>query len=163
MYFGDDEERKAYIAKRIDVMRKAAACLPLLRTALTKFDGKVYNKRFIESFDTDTDKLSISAERRSYNDSDYVDLYACINRQYSQKEHICRIELKNKRINAKQAIESASKCRAELLQKAAELETYLEKIDEIKRYLDYLETKRKQIVKDIPYTIADVYGIKKYW
>lgn len=162
MFYGDDSDRKAHISSRIELMRSAAAVLPLLRTVLTKFDGKVYNKRFIESFDTDTDKLIISAERRTYNDSDYVDLYATINRNYSQKQHICRIELANKRIKADQAFESASKCRTELLQKAANFEMYLEKIDTIKSYLDYLETKQKEIVKDIPYEIADVYGIKKY-
>lgn len=161
-YFGDDEECKAYIRKEIDMMRRAAATMPLLRKSLTKFDGKVYNKRFVESFDTDADKLIIRAERRSYNDSDYVDLYATIDRQYSRYLHICRIVLTNKRISAEQGIQSASDCRAELLQKAAEIEMYLERIDEIKAYLDYLESKRKAIVKDIPYMIADVYRINKY-
>ena len=162
MYFGDDEERKAYIKKRIDMMRRAAAVLPLLRKALKKFDGKVYNKRFTDFFETDRDTLIIGAERRSYNDCDYVDIYATIDRYYSYKQHVCRIELENKRINAAQAIASASDCRTKLLQKAAKYEMYLEKMDTITAYLDYLEAKRKAIVKDIPYEIADVYKIKQY-
>ena len=162
MFYGDDEAKKAHISKKIALMRSAAAVLPLLRTQLTKFDGKVYNKRFIESFETDTDKLIISAERRTFDDRDFVDIYAIIDRQYSQKQHVCRICLENKRIPAQHAITSASAFRTDLLQKAMELETYLEKIDEIRQYLDYLETKRKQIVKDIPYEIASVYNINKY-
>lgn len=160
-FFGDDEERKAYIEKQIDMMRRAAATMPLLRKSLTKFDGKVYNKRFIESFDTDADKLIIRAEKRSYNDSDYVDLYATIDRQYSRYFHICRIVLTNKRISAEQGIQSASECRAQLLKDAANIEMYLERIDEIKAHLDYLEAQRKAIVKDIPYQIKDVYRIDR--
>ena len=162
MYFGDDSERKSHIESRIKMMRSAAEVLPMLRKALEKFDGKVYNKRFIESFDTEKDKLFLSADRRSYNDRDFVDIYAVIDRHYSNHQHVCRIELENKRICAKQAIKSASDCRTKLLQKAAELELWLEKIGDIRRYLDYLEKTRAKIVSDIPYEIADVYGIKKY-
>lgn len=75
MYFGTQEEREKRARSNAKGYREAADIFAAIRKTLWKFDGKCYNKRFIEAL-RDAANKHICAEKRTLSGgAEVVDIY----------------------------------------------------------------------------------------
>ena len=154
MYYGDDPEQA--IQKILADKRHAASLMKPLRETLTKYAGKVYNKRFLDALRTAADYKRIYDERRA--DMVFIYCYSPDGYSYTQRT-ICRISLTDKRIDAAASAKSAVEYYTKHLQEAAKIEEYAPQAATIKKQLAELEHLQNKIRSTVPWEVRDIYHI----
>ena len=134
--------------------RHAASFRPAIVRALEKWDGKVYNKRFLDALRTEAGYNRIYADRRE----SIVHIYIYSAEGYTQFT-VVSIPLQDRRINAADAIKNAGERYTDRMKKAAEIEQTAPEIPGYIQQLKDLDRIRAQIIGRIPYDLRDIYGI----
>lgn len=150
-----DESRSEAVKRTVDTYRHAATFLKPLRDTINKYSGKVYNKRFVDALREAASYERIYAERRT----EMVFIYYYEPQRYEPLT-LCRIALKDKRIDAAESAASAVEYYTKRLKDAAEIEEYAPQVDTIQQQLDDLDRLKAKIIKSLPYEICDIYGIR---
>lgn len=158
MYFGTQEERETRARSNAKGYREAAALFAAIRKTLLQFDGKCYNKRFLEAAWDAANKRIFAEKRTLSGGAEVVDIY--FHQTTPGTLTLCRIPLENKRIQAAAAIKDASDRRAEMLRRAAEIDSTLPEIERIKEQLAYLKKQAKAITDTVPFELRDIFDIK---
>ena len=146
--------------------------MPLVRLALQKFDGKVYNKRFRTHLDTlaqekggerpdlyFTCELSMNCKRLFVHGHKRSAPYGV------SAPILCTIELDEGRIRGDQAQKSCSQQYAEIMKQCSEIETALHEMGAYVRQLDELHRLNQQVKKNIPsrlYYAFDIQRVMEY-
>lgn len=161
MYFHTQEERETRARNTAQGYRDTAALFPAVRKTLLQFDGKCYNKRFLEALHESANKHVCAEKRTISGGAEVVDIYFYT--PINGTQTLCRIPLDNKRIQAADAITDASDRRAGMLQKAAEIERTLPEIERIKEQLAQLKKQAAAIANAVPYELQDIFDIKRIY
>ena len=158
------EETAKKIENSCKLYREIVQLIPVIRSVLARFDGKVYNKRFVNA-------INAEAEKRYGKDlfvtSDYcIDktrlyIYGHKRGQYSVQPIMCFLELSDeKRIDSAQALKSCNDKYSEILQECAEKEAGIQEMPQIIARLDELHKLQEAIIKKIPRNLYYEYDIK---
>lgn len=150
--YGESPERA--VQSTVEEYRRAAGFIKPLRDTLSKYAGKVYNKRFLEALRAAAGYDRIYDDRRT----DMIFIYFYSPEHYDQRT-ICRIALADRRIQAAESKQSAADYYTKHLQAAAKLEEIAPQIDTLKAQIAELERLKSSIIGGIPYELRDIYGI----
>lgn len=152
-YYGMSKDEA--VTKTIQDYRHAAAFAAPMQKTLEQFDGKVYNKRFLDALRANAGYDRIHEDRRAQ----LVYIYVYGKGTYNQHT-ICCIQLsENKRINAAESKKSVMNYYTKHLQEAAEIEEIAPQVDIIKSRIAELKGLIRQLECSIPCELRDIYGI----
>jgi len=151
-----DESPEEAIERICKERRIAAGYIAPLRRTLDTFGGKVYNKRFLDALRKAAGYERIYDDRRA----ELVYIYVYAGSSYSAQYTLCCIPLTDRRIQSKQAIQSATERYTKLLKEAASIEEIAPQVDTYRKQLDDLDRLRSKIIGSMPYEVRDIYGIR---
>lgn len=152
--------------------RECVKLIPVIRRVLAKFDGKVYNKRLKTALDNAAQEMQGGAERpelfftvsQSMN-KESVYIYGHLRNHYSDQPILCRLFLKDGRIDAAQGLKSCTEQYTEILANCSAIEQKMQEMPQILARLEELHKLQEQIVKGIPSTLYydfDMEHVLKY-
>ena len=155
-------------AKKIEssckLYREIVQLIPVIRSVLARFDGKVYNKRFVNAINAEsqkrygkdyfvTDTFSVDKTR--------VYIYGHKRMSYNNSPCLCYIDLSDeKRISADKALKICAEKYSEILQECTEKEAGIQEMPQIIARLDELHKLQEAIIKKIPRNLYYEYDIK---
>lgn len=158
-YYTKEEADKATYT-RINELRACADLFPMIKRVIQRFDGKVYNKRFIDAIQNE---IGCYCYVYKYNNNHSLQIRPT---QHAEYHTILAIYLDRltdgKRINAEILTEALLDTRIKMLKEAAELEEQMQKVEQVQEQLKQLMTLYKAIVEPLNYTICDNYGIEAH-
>jgi len=162
MFYGTNEERIKHIESKIKDLRAIATIYPDVKAVINDFDGKVYNKRFIDALEI---KLKDKAHVYAKKEASHIRIEARILDNIKYDFHtIINVLIEDltdgKRINAAKFIEALTSRREKFLKEAADLESSLTTIDGLKNQLESLINTYRNIYDSIPYEIRDTWNLK---
>lgn len=158
------EEAAAKSERYCKVHREIIKLIPAIRRVLARFDGKVYNKRLVTALDKEAEK--IESEKKLYftaeksMSGERVFIYGHIRMEYQNQPILCRLILKDGRIDAEQGIISCREQYEEITKKCAELENGVQIMPQLIARLDELHRQQQALIKQIPHTLYYDYDIK---
>ena len=149
------EDPDAEIRERANTYRDAAALFPAIRRTLEAFDGKMFNCRLEKALREATSNRVFAGKRYMW-----LEIYIYENGNQITLAQIKLEELTDgKRIHAALLIESAREHRESLLQRAADLETAIDRAPAVRQQLQQLEALIIKLRESIPYEARDVYRL----
>lgn len=155
-YYGMSKDEA--VTKTIADYRHAAAFAAPMRKTLEQFDGKVYNKRFLEALRANAGYDRIYEDHRPQFQLVYIYIYG--KDGYNQHTICCMQLSESKRINAAESKKSVMNYYTKHLQGAAKIEECAPKIDILQAQIKELKGLISQIESSIPYELRDIYGIR---
>lgn len=159
MRYGQSKEDA--VKEYCDLCRQAAALYATIAPVIRQFDKKVYNCRFDKAIRAATagQHVYVSKQFDTYIE---IAFYEC--GKTFQLATIKTADLiDRKRIDADLLIADAQNRRAQHLKDAAQAEKVAGDIDTIKAQLESLKRAYNGIVDSVPYTIQDIYNIKRIY
>ena len=158
MIYGKEEQKKA-IAARVEELRTVAGYYPMITKIYNQFDGKVFNCRLEKALHEATQNKIHVENKEKYISIYYYNRGETFTLTYMKKEDMPN----GKRIEAEKWIESAREKRADLLKRAADIETAAGNIDTTISQLKELKKHYNTIIGSLPYYIQDVYGLNRIY
>lgn len=163
------EDTAAKIEANCKLYREIVQLIPVIRSVLARFDGKIYNKRFETAVNKAalakfSGELYISTEKCFDGSRAFV--YGHKKQHYNNSPCLCYIDLTDeKRINAEKSLKSCNEKYSAILKECADKEAGIQIMPQIIGRLDELYKLQQALIKQIPrdlYYSYDIEHVLKY-
>jgi hypothetical protein len=158
------DEVAAKIESSCKLYREIVQLIPVIRSVVSRFDGKVYTKRFVNAVNAEAEKRF---GKELYITSDFsvsktrLFIYGHKRGAYSVQPAMCYLELSDeKRIDAAQVLKSCNEEYSKILQECAAKEAGILEMPQIIARLDELHKLQEALLKKVPNNLYYEYDIK---
>ena len=157
MFYGNQEEKKKEIEKRIRACREMSTLFPIIRSVAEEFDGKVFNCRFEKALQSKRPRIYVEKRFQWLEINAFSEEPGC--RQFTLAQIKISDMPDGKRIPADLIIDAARKKRESLLRQATEMERDAAEADEKRHQLEYFKSQIDKIRDSICYEVRDIYNL----
>lgn len=147
------------IKAKIENYRAIAGLAPAIIRTIKKWDGKCYNKRFVDDLQTET-----GCRAYAQVDERYIHIQIIPNDKHTWRDwqHVLTIKrTEDRRMHKDELITYANEKAAELNRRAAELEHYGDEriIETIKQQIEIIRNLAQHCLDGVPNEIKDLYRL----